>query len=98
MAAFQEDSFNLTGDGTPERVPGMLAKLASLPLHFRGFHIFCGSQNLRADAIIEAQTNTFELAFRLAEVFGLPVGVVFSTEPMKPLSDVLRDQLEKKEN
>jgi len=56
-----------------ERVPDMLAELGSLPLEFRGFHIFCGSQNLRADAIIEAQTNTFELAFRLAESAPTPV-------------------------
>jgi len=56
-----------------ERVPDMLANLAALPLHFRGFHIFCGSQNLRAEAIIEAQTNTFELAFRLAEHAPSPV-------------------------
>jgi len=50
-----------------ERVPDMLSELATLPLDFRGFHIFCGSQNLKAEAIIEAQTNTFELAFRLAQ-------------------------------
>jgi len=56
-----------------ERVPAMLTSLASLPLHFRGFHIYCGSQNLRAEAIIEAQTNTFELAWRLAESAPSPV-------------------------
>ena len=56
-----------------ERVPDMLAEMASLPLEFRGFHIFCGSQNLRAEAIIEAQINTFELAFRLAEFAPTPV-------------------------
>jgi len=50
-----------------ERVPAMLAELTGLELDFRGFHIFCGSQNLRQEAIIEAQTNTFELAARLAE-------------------------------
>lgn len=49
-----------------ERVPQMLKTLGELPLTFMGFHIFSGSQNLRADAIIEAQTKTFELAFRLA--------------------------------
>ncbi|MCB0074843.1 MAG: alanine racemase, partial [Caldilineaceae bacterium] len=30
-----------------ERVPQMLGELATLPLDFVGFHIFCGSQNLR---------------------------------------------------
>ena len=56
-----------------ERVPAMLAALASLPLEFMGFHIFCGSQNLRPEAIIEAQAKTFELAFRLAEYAPGPV-------------------------
>jgi diaminopimelate decarboxylase len=56
-----------------ERVPAMLAALASLPLEFMGFHIFCGSQNLRPEAIIEAQAKTFELAFRLAESAPVPV-------------------------
>jgi diaminopimelate decarboxylase len=31
-----------------------------------GFHIFSGSQNLRADSIIESQARTLELAVRLA--------------------------------
>ena len=56
-----------------ENVPQMLARLGSLPLDFMGFHIFSGSQNLRAEAIIEAQTKTFELAFRLAEDAPSPV-------------------------
>lgn len=49
-----------------ERVPAMLAQMKKLPLDFYGFHIFCGSQNLRAEAIMEAQRNTFALAKRLA--------------------------------
>ena len=36
-----------------ERVPAMLARMKELPLEFYGFHIFCGSQNLRAEAIME---------------------------------------------
>ena len=56
-----------------ERVPAMLAELGTLPLEFMGFHIFCGSQNLRPEAIVEAQTKTFELAFRLAESAPGPV-------------------------
>jgi diaminopimelate decarboxylase len=50
-----------------ERVPAMLERLKALNLEFWGFHIFSGSQNLRPEAIIEAQNNTFTLAFRLAE-------------------------------
>jgi diaminopimelate decarboxylase len=49
-----------------ERVPEVLALIGSLPLEFRGFHIFSGSQNLRAEAIIEAQRKSAELAIRLA--------------------------------
>lgn len=50
-----------------ERVPAMLARMKALPLEFYGFHIFSGSQNLRAEAIMEAQRNTFDLARRLAK-------------------------------
>jgi diaminopimelate decarboxylase len=48
-----------------ERVPAVLVDLArrAIPLH--GLHIFSGSQNLRADAICEAQTKSVELAFSL---------------------------------
>lgn len=49
-----------------ERVPQMLAELATLPLEFIGFHIFSGSQNLRADAICEAQRKSVALAVELA--------------------------------
>jgi diaminopimelate decarboxylase len=51
-----------------ERVPDVLKEIGETSgLHFRGFHIFCGSQNLKSDAIIEAHDNTFELAIRLAK-------------------------------
>jgi diaminopimelate decarboxylase len=56
-----------------EQVPAMLTALAGLPLEFMGFHIFSGSQNLRAQAIIEAQTKTFELAARLSQFAPAPV-------------------------
>ena len=49
-----------------ERVPAMLARMKQLPIEFYGFHIFSGSQNLRAEALMEAQRNSFELARRLA--------------------------------
>ena len=50
-----------------ERVPAMLSRMRQLPLDFQGFHIFSGSQNLRADAIAEAQEKSIALAIRLAE-------------------------------
>ncbi len=56
-----------------EKVPAMMATMKTLPLEFMGFHIFSGSQNLRGQAIIEAQTKTFELAFRLSQSAPYPV-------------------------
>jgi diaminopimelate decarboxylase len=56
-----------------ERVPALLARIGELGLHFRGFHIFSGSQNLRAEALVEAQGQTFDLALRLAEAAPGPV-------------------------
>ena len=50
-----------------ERVPALLARMKQLPIEFYGFHIFSGSQNLRAESIMEAQRNTFDLARRLAK-------------------------------
>ena len=56
-----------------EEVPRALAAIADAGLGFEGFHIFSGSQNLRADAICEAQTKTLELAVRLAKDAPSPV-------------------------
>jgi len=56
-----------------ERVPGMLKRVGELGLNFQGFHIFSGSQNLKPEAIIEAQTKTFALALQLAEHAPSPV-------------------------
>src|SRR5687767_5811915 len=59
-----------------ERVPDMLRRIAELPLDFQGFHIFSGAQNLRAEAIAEAQRKTIELALRLAEHAPAPVRIL----------------------
>jgi diaminopimelate decarboxylase len=48
-----------------ERVPDLLKDLDGLD--FLGFHIFAGSQNLRAEILCEAQRKTVDLALRLAE-------------------------------
>jgi diaminopimelate decarboxylase len=50
-----------------ETVPEVLSRMKVLPLDFQGFHIYSGSQNLRAESIQEAQEKTLELAYRLAE-------------------------------
>ncbi|MCC7287008.1 MAG: pyridoxal-dependent decarboxylase, exosortase A system-associated, partial [Burkholderiaceae bacterium] len=50
-----------------DRVPEVLSHIASAGLAFEGFHIFAGSQNLRAEAICEAQRLSYELALRLSD-------------------------------
>lgn len=49
-----------------EQVPGLLARMRQLPIEFCGFHIYPGSQILKAEAIAESQRNTLDLAQRLA--------------------------------
>lgn len=49
-----------------EQVPALLRRIGELDVAFQGFHIFSGSQNLRAEAIVEAHDRAFELALRLA--------------------------------
>ncbi|MFN3789596.1 pyridoxal-dependent decarboxylase, exosortase A system-associated [Massilia sp.] len=56
-----------------EQAPRMLALAAQLGLDVLGFHIFSGSQSLKADAIIEAQAQTVELALNLADAAPGPV-------------------------
>jgi len=56
-----------------ERVPQMLERIGKLGLDFQGFHIFSGSQNLRAEAIKEAQEKTIGLAIELARHAPSPV-------------------------
>ncbi len=59
-----------------EQVPDALAEIGSRDLDFEGFHIFSGSQNLRPEAICEAQANAFDLAVRLAAHAPAPVRVI----------------------
>lgn len=56
-----------------EQVPELLAEIGKAGLAFEGFHLFAGSQNLRPEAIVEAQRKCFELALRLAESAPAPV-------------------------
>lgn len=59
-----------------EAVPELLAEVGQLGLGFEGFHIYSGSQNLKAEAICEAQLKTVELALRLAQAAPAPVRVL----------------------
>jgi diaminopimelate decarboxylase len=59
-----------------ERVPDALSIVGGLPLDFVGFHIFSGSQNLRADAIVDAQRKSLALAIELASSAPAPVRIL----------------------
>jgi diaminopimelate decarboxylase len=59
-----------------ESVPALLADIGKLDLAFEGFHIYSGSQNLKAESICEAQVKTLELARKLARAAPSPVQVL----------------------
>jgi diaminopimelate decarboxylase len=59
-----------------EDAPRLLALCADLGLTVLGFHIFSGSQSLKAEAIIEAQAQTFALARQLSAQTRDPVRIL----------------------
>jgi diaminopimelate decarboxylase len=56
-----------------EQLPAVLRRIGALGLDFEGFHLFAGSQNLKAESICEAQQQSYELALRLAADAPAPV-------------------------
>jgi diaminopimelate decarboxylase len=56
-----------------EQVPALLTELPASSLDFVGFHIFSGSQNLSAEAIIDSQNKALELAAQLSAKAPSPV-------------------------
>lgn len=56
-----------------EVLPALLAEVGRLGLAFEGFHLFAGSQNLRAASICEAQLKSYELALRLSDLAPAPL-------------------------
>lgn len=56
-----------------EAVPALLGEIAEAGLQFEGFHLFAGSQNLKAESICEAQQKSYELARRLSAHAPSPV-------------------------
>ena len=56
-----------------EQVPELLREIGRQGLDFEGYHLFAGSQNLRAESICEAQQKSYELALRLAEFAPTPL-------------------------
>lgn len=56
-----------------EQVPAILKQFAAEELDVLGFHVFAGSQNLRADILVEAQRKTVDLLLRLADLTPGPI-------------------------
>lgn len=56
-----------------EAVPKLLEQVGEQQLAFEGFHLFAGSQNLKAEAICEAQEKSYDLALRLSDYAPAPV-------------------------
>ena len=85
-----------------EQLPEILQSLDTSQLDFYGLHIFCGSQNLQPEAIIEAHNNTFALARELSQRgqqalrwlnigggFGVPYFPGDQHLPLRPIADNL---------
>jgi diaminopimelate decarboxylase len=91
-----------------ECVPDALQLIGKHGLSFEGFHIFSGSQNLRADAICDAQRKTIDLALDLARSapsavqiinigggFGIPYFPGENPLDLDPIASNLRDLVAK---
>jgi diaminopimelate decarboxylase len=91
-----------------EQLPAVLRHLQSLPVDFQGFHIYSGSQNLKTEAIIEAQQQSFALVQRLLEFcphgikklnigggFGIPYFIGDHPLNIKQIGDALATELER---
>ncbi len=56
-----------------EQMPELMSLIGSVGVQFEGFHLFAGSQNLKAESICDAQRKSYELALRLADLAPAPV-------------------------
>ncbi len=59
-----------------DQVPALLQHIGRDGVEFRGFHVFAGSQNLSAEALIDAQRQTLDLVAELSEHAPCPPPVV----------------------
>jgi diaminopimelate decarboxylase len=78
--AFELKSSGMKMGGGPKpfgideaRVPEVLDRVRESGVHLSGLHIFPGSQNLRAESIVDAQVKTYELGLSLLRDWGGPV-------------------------
>ena len=56
-----------------EQVLALLAEIGRAGLIFEGFHLFAGAQNLKAEAIVEAQCKSYDLTLQLARSAPAPL-------------------------
>lgn len=56
-----------------EEVPALLDDIRRLGLAFEGFHLYPGSQNLKPEALVEAQARSYELILGWAERLPAPL-------------------------
>jgi diaminopimelate decarboxylase len=56
-----------------ELLPDVLKRIKVLNLNFKGFHIYSGSQNLKAESIIDAQQKSIDLAIALSDFCPSPI-------------------------
>jgi len=72
----KSSGMKMTGGAKPfgidsELVTVLIRYIERSDMHYRGLHIFSGSQNLSADALIDAHNNTFALAYELGQHSGV---------------------------
>lgn len=82
LAVRVNPSFDLKGSGMKmgggakqfgvdaERVPDLVKRIVAAGAEWRGFHIYAGSQALKAEAIIDMQAQTLALVAELTEAIG----------------------------
>lgn len=82
LAVRVNPSFDLKGSGMKmgggakqfgvdaERVPALVKRIIAAGAEWRGFHIYAGSQALKAEAIIEMQAQTLVLVAQLTQEIG----------------------------
>ncbi|MEK6383400.1 MAG: pyridoxal-dependent decarboxylase, exosortase A system-associated [Paraburkholderia tropica] len=76
-----QSGMRMGGGATPfgvdvDQVPALLRELSTREIALAGFHIFWGSQCLHAATVIEAQRQSVDLIFRLAEDLTQPLQFV----------------------
>lgn len=82
LAVRVNPSFDLKGSGMKmgggakqfgvdaQRVPDLVKRIIAAGAHWRGFHIYAGSQALKAEAIIDMHVQTLALVAELTEAIG----------------------------